>query len=169
MSFLSQAPPLRSLSLLHGAFQEHAAHTLEWSKVLHSKGSMGTCIPKGVSTFFHAACTAHRADAVGSRVTVGGRIAPPTSASKPCVPVSRHTAPQWEGSCHEHPGGLVICMFTPSYRVAPPTHPYLTRARRFIVSWALPTPTTSLPPSPRQHIVRLSRTPSLLGESLPVP
>jgi hypothetical protein len=27
-------------------------------------------------------------------VTVDGGITPPTSASKPCVPLSRHTAPQ---------------------------------------------------------------------------
>jgi hypothetical protein len=33
-----------------------------------------------------------------------------SSAPQPCVPVSRHTAPQWEGSCHEHPRGLVICV-----------------------------------------------------------
>src|SRR6266849_6348176 len=55
MSFLSHAPPLGGLSPPHGAFQESAAHTLEWSKVLSSKGSMGTCIPKGVTTFFHTA------------------------------------------------------------------------------------------------------------------
>jgi len=34
------------------------------------------------------------ADAVGRRVTVDEGIAPPVSAAKPCVPVSRHTAPQ---------------------------------------------------------------------------
>ena len=85
------------------------------------------------------------------------------------MPVSRHTAPQWEGSCHEHPRGLVICMFTPLHEDNPLAHPYLTIARRFIVYWALPTPITSLPPSPRQHIVRLSRPCWLLGESLPMP
>src|SRR5712692_6800767 len=68
MSFLSQAPPLGGLSPPHGAFQEHAAHAREWSMALSSKGSLGTCIPKGVSTFFHTAFTAHseaRAKAVG--------------------------------------------------------------------------------------------------------
>src|SRR5712691_10552187 len=59
-------------------------------------------------------------------------------------------------------------MFTPSHEVSLHAHPSLTMARRFIVSWALPTPTTSLSPSPRQPIFRLSRKPWLLGESLPV-
>jgi len=59
MSFLSQAPPLGGLSPPHGAFQEHAAHILEWSMMLRSKGSSSTCIPEGVSTFFHTAFTAH--------------------------------------------------------------------------------------------------------------
>jgi len=63
----------------------------------------------------------------------------------------------------------VICIFTPLHEDDPLAHPYLTRARRFIVYWAFLTPTTSLPPSPRQHILRLSRKPWLLGESLPVP
>src|SRR5712691_8546521 len=101
------------------------------------------------------------------RVTVGEGIAPPASASKPCLPVSRHTAPQWEGSCHEHPRGLVSCMFTPSHEDDPLAHPYLTMARRFRVSWALPTPITSLPPSPRQHILWLSQRHWLLGASHP--
>ena len=61
------------------------------------------------------------------------------------------------------------CIFTPSHEDYPHVHPYLTIVRRFIVYWALPTPPTSLPPSPRQHILRLSRKPWLLGESLPVP
>ena len=34
------------------------------------------------------------ADAEINPVTVDGGIAPPTSASKPCVPLLRHTAPQ---------------------------------------------------------------------------
>src|SRR2546425_4724358 len=67
MPFLSQAPPLGSLSRPHGAFQEQAAHAVEWSTTLSSKGSSGTCIPEGVSTFFHAAYTAHRAEAIGRR------------------------------------------------------------------------------------------------------
>ena len=69
MSFLSHAPPLGGLSPPHGAFQEYAAHTLEWSKVLSSKGSMGTCIPKGVTTFFHTASrrTERRLEAVSCK------------------------------------------------------------------------------------------------------
>ncbi len=68
MSFLSQAPPLEGLPPSHGAFQGHAAHLAEWSATLRPKGSAGTCIPEGVSTFFHTAFTAHseaRAEAVG--------------------------------------------------------------------------------------------------------
>jgi hypothetical protein len=34
------------------------------------------------------------ADGEVDPVTVDGRIAPSTSASKPCVPLLRHTAPQ---------------------------------------------------------------------------
>jgi len=65
VSFLSQAPRLEGLSPSHSAFQEHAAHIVEWSAMLSSKGSSGTCIPEGVSTFFHAAFTAHIHEAVG--------------------------------------------------------------------------------------------------------
>ena len=60
--------PLEGLAPSHRAFQEHATHTIEWSIMLRSKGSLGTCIPKGVSTFFHTAFTAHseaRAETVG--------------------------------------------------------------------------------------------------------
>src|SRR2546426_11920354 len=65
----AKPPPLGGLPPPHGAFQEHATHLVEWSTTLSSKGSSGTCIPEGVSTFFHTAFTAHsevRADA-GSR------------------------------------------------------------------------------------------------------
>jgi hypothetical protein len=61
---LSQALPLGGLLLPHSAFQEHAAHPLEWSRELSSKGSLDTCISKGHSTFSYAAFTAH----VGERV-----------------------------------------------------------------------------------------------------
>jgi len=44
----------------HSAFQEHAAHVVEWSTTLHSKGSWGTCRPQGVTTFLLRAFTAHR-------------------------------------------------------------------------------------------------------------
>jgi hypothetical protein len=42
----AKPPPLGSLSLPHGAFQEHAAHTIEWSMMLSSNGSLGACTPK---------------------------------------------------------------------------------------------------------------------------
>ena len=47
----AKPPPLGSLSLPHGAFQEHAAHTIEWSMMLSSKGASGTCIPE---VFLHS-------------------------------------------------------------------------------------------------------------------
>src|SRR5712691_3518184 len=71
MSCLSQTPPLGGLSPPQGVFQGHAAHLAEWSAKLRPKGSWGTCIPQGVTTFFYTAFTAHSdagADAVGSRL-----------------------------------------------------------------------------------------------------
>jgi hypothetical protein len=59
LPFLSQATHLEILPLSQAAFQEHATHTTEWPVMLSSKGSEGTCIPSGVSTFLHAAFTAH--------------------------------------------------------------------------------------------------------------
>jgi len=55
----AKTPPLGGLPPPHGALQEQAAHLVEWSTTLSFKGSSGTCIPKGVTTFFHAAFTAH--------------------------------------------------------------------------------------------------------------
>src|SRR5215813_13615270 len=43
---LSQARLLGYLPSPHRAFQEHATHSIEWSMVLSSKGSSGTCIPE---------------------------------------------------------------------------------------------------------------------------
>src|SRR5215813_4372713 len=43
---LSQAQLLGYLPSPHRAFQEHATHSIEWSMVLSSKGSSGTCIPE---------------------------------------------------------------------------------------------------------------------------
>src|SRR5262249_51935282 len=37
----------------HRAFQEHATHSIEWSMVLSSKGSSGTCIPDSPVVFCH--------------------------------------------------------------------------------------------------------------------
>jgi hypothetical protein len=59
MAFLSQASHLGSLLLPHDAFQEHAAHVVEWSTTLSSKGSERTCIRSGLATFLHDAFTAH--------------------------------------------------------------------------------------------------------------
>ena len=61
-------PPLAGLSPAHGALQEHAAHVREWSMMLRTKGSSGTCLPEGVSTFRHVTFTAHGADAIGCRL-----------------------------------------------------------------------------------------------------
>ena len=55
MALRSHATPLAGLSPAHGALQEHAAHVREWSTTLRAKGSLRTCLPEGVSTFFHAA------------------------------------------------------------------------------------------------------------------
>ena len=52
----------------HGVFQVHAAHAPEWSGALNTKGSLGTWIPNGVTTFPHVAFTAHGAEAVGGQV-----------------------------------------------------------------------------------------------------
>ena len=40
----AKQPPLEGLSPSHGAFEEHAAHAVEWSTTLSSKGSSSTCI-----------------------------------------------------------------------------------------------------------------------------
>src|SRR2546426_4616910 len=59
MASLSHAPRLGDLSSPHGTFQEHAAHLAKWPAMLSSKGSQGTCIPRGLATFLPCACTAH--------------------------------------------------------------------------------------------------------------
>src|SRR5215813_14157818 len=56
---LSQAPRLGDLPSPHGTFQEHAAHIAKWPAMLSSKGSRGTCIPRGLATFLPCAFTAH--------------------------------------------------------------------------------------------------------------
>jgi len=60
LASLSQALLLGYLLSPHSAFQEHAAHVVEWSITLNSNGSWGTCIPQGVTTFLFHAFTAHR-------------------------------------------------------------------------------------------------------------
>ena len=60
LASLSQALLLGYLLSPHSAFQEHAAHVVEWSITLNSNGSWGTCIPQGVTTFLLHAFTAHR-------------------------------------------------------------------------------------------------------------
>src|SRR5207249_3800740 len=59
MAFLSQASHLGSLLPPHDAFQEHAAHLVEWPAKLSSKGSERTCIRSGLTTFLHCTFTAH--------------------------------------------------------------------------------------------------------------
>jgi len=95
MSFLSQAPPLGSVSLPHGAFQEHAAHIIEWSMMLSSKGSMGTCIPKVLphsSLPLHGApsgrCWPSPSGRSAARATVGGEFPTCTLSVVPRVPRS---------------------------------------------------------------------------------
>src|SRR4029453_9443928 len=65
MSSLSQAPRLEDLPSPHGTFQEHAAHIAKWPAMLSSKGSRGTCLPRGLSTFLQCAFTAHVDHPVG--------------------------------------------------------------------------------------------------------
>src|SRR5438128_5111819 len=65
MSSLRQAPRLGDVPSPHGTFQEHAAHIAKWPAMLSSKGSRGTCIPRGLSTFLQCACTAHIDDPIG--------------------------------------------------------------------------------------------------------
>ena len=46
MAFLSQALPFGGLPPPHSAFQEHAAHAVEWSTTLSSKDSLDACTPR---------------------------------------------------------------------------------------------------------------------------
>src|SRR5262249_24083987 len=75
----AKPPPLEGLSPSHGAFQGHAAHLAEWSATLRPTGSSSTCIPEGVSTFFHAAFTAHRE----ARADAGSRRLQPVVRRRP--------------------------------------------------------------------------------------
>ena len=59
LASLSQALLLGDLLSPHSAFQEHAAHVVEWATTLNSRGSWGTCIPQGIITFLLRAFTAH--------------------------------------------------------------------------------------------------------------
>src|SRR5215510_10984442 len=66
MAFLSQAPRLEGLLPSPGAFQGHAVHLMRWPMRLSPNGSRGTCIPQGLSTFLHAAFTAHQSRATAT-------------------------------------------------------------------------------------------------------
>src|SRR6266566_574194 len=79
MAFLSQAPRLEGLLPSHGAFQGHAAHLMRWPMRLSPNGSRGTCIPQGLSTFLHAAFTAHQSHAI---TTVALLSSPRNSTSR---------------------------------------------------------------------------------------
>src|SRR3989442_15987793 len=99
MAFLSQAPRLEGLLPSHGAFQGHAAHLMRWPMRLSPNGSRGTCIPQGLSTFLHAAFTAHQSHATATaarlscrhnstfhrvlRSAIGGGPAPRHDRSRP--------------------------------------------------------------------------------------
>src|SRR6266702_475797 len=65
---LARQSPLRprvAVPSPHGTFQEHAAHIAKWPAMLSSKGSRGTCIPRGLSTFLQCAFSAHMDYPVG--------------------------------------------------------------------------------------------------------
>src|SRR5262249_25309447 len=90
MTFLSQAPRLEGLLPSHGAFQGHAAHLMRWPMRLSPNGSRGTCIPQGLSTFLHAAFTAHRSRAPA----IVGALACPHSSTVRRVLRAAHGATQ---------------------------------------------------------------------------
>jgi len=168
MSCLSQTPPLGGLSPPQGVFQGHAAHLAEWSAKLRPKGSWGTCIPQGVTTFFHTAFTAHSdagADAVGGRLQanvrarrgadVSGRLdlplltRPAAGSLWPCDAPKRayhhrHDTPQ--------SSGLVAACVT-GY----PTHcPWCLRATNLLARWtpqgAWPNARMWMWPSRKRHL-----------------
>ena len=107
----AQPPLLGGLPPPHGAFQEHAVHLVEWSTTLNSKGSSGTCIPKGVATCFHAAFTAHSGSDAGDWVGRGRgsfRSFSPGPPRTVLEPFPCYTALQWarfaaSGSRVSHP------------------------------------------------------------------
>src|SRR5437660_11729239 len=73
MASLRQAPRLGDLPSPHGPFSEPAAHIVKWPAMLSSKGSQGTCIPRGLSTFLQGAFTAHVAHPI-SRVPAAPQL-----------------------------------------------------------------------------------------------
>ena len=129
----AKPPPLEGLSPSHGAFQEHAAHTIEWSIMLSSKGSSGTCIPEGVSTFFHAAFTAHRdagADAGGSQVQ-RQRSAHPLISQ----PITRALPPAGRHGLLSHSGLSLPKSPTPHRLIAPLWGRRLRHWPKSLVPW----------------------------------
>jgi hypothetical protein len=86
----AQPPLLGGLPPPHGVFQAHAAHLVEWSTTLHSKGAAGPCLPEGVATCFHAAFTAHSGSDVGDWVGRGrgSLLLFPRPPTEPCGTVS---------------------------------------------------------------------------------
>src|SRR6266478_5098811 len=117
MALLSQALHLGYLLSPHSAFQGHAAHTARWPAMLSPNGSSDTCIsdgvfhipmpcfhgalpvtPHGVSTFLHAAFTAHGSappnpcQAAAERCSIGlllsGCVPRPLQASPPAKTAS---------------------------------------------------------------------------------
>src|SRR4029434_10413966 len=109
MSSLSQAPRLGDLPSPHGTFQEHAAHSARWPAMLSSKGSRGTCIPRGLSTCLPCAFTAHIDHPIGRMPDAPHPHLPPTvrtaqgiSPSTLLIPLAiRHRRDDLNGPLHE--------------------------------------------------------------------
>src|ERR1043166_4874398 len=101
----AKPPPLAGLSPAHGAFQEHAAHIIEWSMMLSSNGSLGGCTHKGLShssmplarrterTLLAVACTPWFGHALGCDHLHGWAVLP--ASFSPAVAPQRHAA--WHG------------------------------------------------------------------------
>src|SRR5439155_9501799 len=124
----AQPPPLESLSLSPGAFQEHAAHTIEWSMMRHSKGSQGACTPR---VFPHSSMplsrrTERRLEAVacrpmilieapssayhGGRLSLGHRHAHEEETSGASPPTNTHCTAA--STCLPAPWMAVSCVRT---------------------------------------------------------
>jgi len=114
----AKPPPLAGLSPAHGAFQEHAAHTIEWSMMLSSNGSLGACTPKVLphSSMPLSRRTERTLEAVSSTPWLGADAAqyhrfcprsrpvkPPTVASQ----AASGTATGWLPTHAGTPGGLL--------------------------------------------------------------
>src|SRR5262245_13710500 len=95
MVLLSQALRLGGLLPPHSAFQGHATHLMRWPMRLSPNGSRGTCIPQGLATFLHTACTAHRSHATASLDGLSSRQTTTSHPSRlrPLAQYPRQSAP----------------------------------------------------------------------------